>query len=51
MHYLLLLNRTEDGPPEPGTPRFERAVEGYGAANAAMAEAGVLVDCRPLSAV
>jgi hypothetical protein len=51
MRYLLLLNRTEDGPPEPGTPRLERAVEGYGAANAAMAEAGVLVDCRPLSAV
>ena len=51
MKYLLLLNRTEDGPPEPGTDRFDKAVAGYGAANEAMAAAGVLLDCAPLSAV
>src|SRR6516164_6018366 len=38
MKYLLLLNRAEDGLPE------------YTAAVQAMAEAGVLVDCAPLTA-
>jgi hypothetical protein len=51
MKYLLLLNRTEDEAPQPGTQRFADAVAGYGAANGAMAAAGVLVDCAPLSAV
>jgi hypothetical protein len=51
VRYLLLLNRTEDAPPQPGTQAFADAMSGYGAANAAMAEAGVLVDCAPLSAV
>jgi hypothetical protein len=51
MKYLLLLNRTEDAPPEPGTERFAAAVAGYGAANQAMADAGVLLECEPLSAV
>lgn len=51
MKYLLLLNRTEDEPPQPGTPRFAAAVQGYGTANEAMAKARVLLDCAPLSAV
>jgi hypothetical protein len=51
MKYLLLLNRTEDAPPQPGSAAFGDAVRDYGAANAAMAEAGVLVERAPLSAV
>ena len=39
MKYLLLLNRTEDALPEPGTPAAQ-----------VMAGAGVLVDCAPLTA-
>ena len=49
MKYLLLLNRAEDGLPEPGTPP-RRPCSDYTAAVRAMAEAGVLVDCAPLTA-
>src|SRR5579864_2715078 len=50
MKYLFLLNRLHDAPPEPGTPHYEETLQAYGAAVAAMAEAGVLVDCAPLAA-
>jgi hypothetical protein len=50
MKYLLLLNRTEDALPEPGTPGAETMVREYTDAIRAMAEAGVLVDCAPLTA-
>jgi hypothetical protein len=50
MKYLLLLNRTEDALPEPGTPAAQAMLREYTAAVQAMAEAGVLVDCAPLTA-
>ena len=50
MKYLLLLNRTEDALPEPGTPAAQAMLRDYTAAVQAMAEAGVLVDCAPLTA-
>jgi hypothetical protein len=50
MKYLLLLNRTEDALPEPGTPGAETMVREYTDAIRAMTEAGVLVDCAPLTA-
>jgi hypothetical protein len=50
MKYLLLLNRTEDALPEPGTPAVQAMLREYTAAVQAMAEAGVLVDCAPLTA-
>jgi hypothetical protein len=51
MKYMLMLNRTTDAPPEPGTPEFHEALSGYGAALDAMGKAGVLVDCAPLAAM
>jgi len=50
MRYLLLLHRTADDLPAPGTPEADRLLAEYGASVAAMAEAGVLIDCAPLSA-
>src|ERR1700733_2306285 len=50
MKYLLLLNRTSDALPEPGSPELERIAREYGAAMAAMAQAGVLIDCAALGA-
>ena len=50
MKYLLLLNRTEDALPEPGTPAGQAMLRDYTAAMQAMAEAGVLVGCAPLTA-
>jgi hypothetical protein len=50
MKYLLLLNRTEDALPEPGTTAAQAMLREYTAAVQAMAEAGVLVDCAPLTA-
>ena len=50
MKYMLLLNRTSDALPEPGTPELERIIQEYGAVVAAMAQAGVLIDCAPLGA-
>jgi hypothetical protein len=50
MKYLLLLNRVEDALPEAGTAEADAMMRAYGAAVEAMAEAGVLVDCAPLTA-
>ncbi len=50
MKYLLLLNRVEDALPEAGTAEADEMMRAYGAAVGAMAEAGVLVDCAPLTA-
>ena len=50
MKYLLLLNRTTDALPEPGTPEIGRLMQEYGAAVEAMAAAGILVDCAALGA-
>ena len=48
MKYLLLLNRTQDAFPEPGTSEAEALAADFGELVGAMAEAGVLVDCAPL---
>jgi len=48
--YMLLLNRTADALPEPGTPELDRINSEYAAAVAAMGRAGVLIDCAPLGA-
>src|SRR5260370_27695060 len=50
MKYMLLLNRTADALPEPGTPELDRITREYGAAVEAMGRAGVLIDCAALSA-
>jgi hypothetical protein len=50
MKYLLLLHRVEDALPEPGTLEAEKMFQEYAASVQAMAKAGVLVDCAPLSA-
>ena len=50
MKYLLLLNRVEDALPEDGTARAEELMREYRGVVEAMAEAGVLVDCAPLTA-
>jgi hypothetical protein len=51
MRYLLLLNRTGDAVPEPGTPEADEMFAAYAAAIDAMASAGVLIECAPLTAV
>jgi hypothetical protein len=48
--YMLLLNRTTDALPVPGTDEFDQTLREYGAAVEAMARAGVLIDCAPLAA-
>ena len=48
MKYMLLLNRTSDALPEPGTAELNRIIQEYGAAMEAMARAGVLIDCAAL---
>ena len=50
MKYMLLLNRTTDALPAPGTPELDQAIKEYGAAVEAMGRAGVLIDCAPLAA-
>jgi hypothetical protein len=50
MKYMLLLNRTADALPAPGTPEFDQLIKEYGAAVEAMGKAGVLIDCAPLAA-
>ena len=50
MKYMLLLNRTADALPEPGTPELDRINSEYAAAVVAMGQAGVLIDCAPLAA-
>lgn len=50
MKYLLLFYGTGDGP-EPGTPEFMALAGEYMKADAAMQEAGVLQECKPLEPV
>ena len=50
MKYMLLLNRTTDTLPEPGTAEFDQMMQAYGAALEALSKAGVLIDCAPLAA-
>ena len=50
MKYMLLLNRTTDALPGPGTPELDQTIKEYGAAVEAMGRAGVLIDCAPLAA-
>ena len=50
MKYMLLLNRTGDALPEPGTPALDQLTQEYAAAVEAMGRAGVLIDCAPLGA-
>jgi hypothetical protein len=50
MKYLFLLNRVDDALPEPGSPASDQLFVDYGKAVQAMAEAGVLIDCAPLTA-
>lgn len=50
MKYLLLLKRTVDAMPEPGTPEAIAMANSYGAVMSEMAKAGVLVDTGPLHA-
>jgi hypothetical protein len=50
MKYLLLLNRADDALPEPGSPASDLLFAEYGKAVQAMADAGVLIDCAPLTA-
>jgi hypothetical protein len=47
---LFLLNRVDDDLPEQGTVESDRLFAEYGAAIAAMAQAGVLIECAPLTA-
>ena len=39
MKYMLLLNRTTDTLPEPGTAEFDQMMQAYGAALEALAQA------------
>jgi hypothetical protein len=50
MKYLFLLQRVDDELPAPGSPESDRLMAEYGAAVGAMAAAGVLIDCAPLTA-
>ena len=50
MKYMLLLNRTNDGPPAPGTAEGDVTIREYSTALDAMGQAGVLIDCAPLAA-
>jgi hypothetical protein len=50
MKYLFLLNRVDDALPQPGSPASDQLFVEYGKAVLAMAEAGVLIDCAPLTA-
>jgi hypothetical protein len=48
MKYLLLLHAPGGVPTDQTTAEYEQLYLGYARANAAMAEAGVLLDCGPL---
>jgi hypothetical protein len=50
MKYMLLLNRTADALPEPGTPELDQIAQEYGVAVEAMGRAGVLIECAALTA-
>jgi len=49
MKYLLLLNRSDDALPDPGSAESDELLRAYGVAVEAMAAAGVLIDCAPLT--
>ena len=51
MKYLFLLHRAEDALPAPGSPEALAMFAAYGAAVAAMAKAGMLIDCAPLAPI
>jgi hypothetical protein len=51
MKYLFLLHSPDGPPADPDSVEYAEAVEAYAAANAAMAQAGVLLDCAPLRPV
>ncbi|MFD0691095.1 YciI family protein [Actinomadura fibrosa] len=48
MKYLLLLHAPDGPVTDTSSPAYAEAVAAYGKANAAMAAAGVLLDCAPL---
>lgn len=49
MKYLFLLHTADDGvPADEASPEYARVYAEYGAAVAAMAKAGVLIECAPL---
>jgi hypothetical protein len=48
MKYMFLLYGPDRPLPEPGAPEFTEMLESWDAATAAMAKAGVLIDCAPL---
>ena len=50
MKYLLLLNTPDDGLPAEGTAAYADTYARYSSAMCAMAQAGVLIECRPLRA-
>jgi hypothetical protein len=49
VRYLFLLNRNVDALPEPGTAQAAAMFAAYMEVTEAMAKAGVLVDCAPLT--
>jgi hypothetical protein len=51
MRYLFLLHSPDRELPAAGTPEYAEMYAAYTAAVEAMARAGVLVDCAPLTAV
>jgi hypothetical protein len=51
MKYMLLLYGEAAAGPAPRTPEFGQMLQEYGAATAAMRDAGVLVDSSPLQPV
>ncbi|HEY2669415.1 MAG TPA: YciI family protein [Rugosimonospora sp.] len=51
MKYLLLLHSPDGAPVSQGGVEYAEMFAAYAAANAAMASAGVLVDCAPLQPV
>jgi hypothetical protein len=48
MKYLFLLRSPDGPPPDSGSVEYAEIFGAYAAANAAMAEAGVFIDCGPL---
>jgi hypothetical protein len=50
MKYLFLLNQSKTDHPAQGSAEIQTMYDEYGTAIAAMAEAGVLIDCAPLHA-
>jgi hypothetical protein len=48
MKYLLLLHSPDGPPADPGSVEYAELYHAYATANAAMNQAGVLLDCAPL---